>query len=157
MVAKTYSLTFGGYWLADAVSSLPPSSGIYGVYACSYNPSLNQVSLRQLLYIGEAANVRDRVSVHERWNDWRNRLTAGERLCFSAADISPQADRERAEAAMIFKHKPPCNVLCKDSFAFDTTTISTSGRNALLHGYFTVQAPAYLGLGASLLSGRTQW
>jgi excinuclease UvrABC nuclease subunit len=92
MVAKTYGLTFGGYWLADAVSSLPASSGIYCVYACSHNPSLRQVSLRRLLYIGEAANVRDRVSIHERWNDWRNRLMTGEKLCFSAATISPQEE-----------------------------------------------------------------
>lgn len=157
MVAKAYSLTFGGYWLADAVSGLPASSGIYCVYACSHNPFLERVSLRRLLYIGEAANVRDRVSMHERRHDWRNRLMTGEKLCFSAATISPQADRGRAEAAMIFKHQPPCNVLCKDNFAFDMTTISTSGHNALLQVYFTIQPPVDPRLSLAILLSRTNY
>jgi hypothetical protein len=30
-------------------------------------------------------------------------------ICVTVALISPAADRERTEAAMIFKHKPSCN------------------------------------------------
>ena len=52
--------------------------------------------------------------------------------------IGGQADRERAEAAMIFKHKPPCSTQFVESFPFDTTTITTSGKNALMHAQFTV-------------------
>ena len=47
--------------------------------------------------------------------------------------IGGQADWERAEAAMIFKHKPPCNTQFVESFPFDTTTITTSGKNALMN------------------------
>jgi hypothetical protein len=56
----------------------------------------------------------------------------------TAALIGGQADRERAEAAMIFKHKPLCSTQFVDSFPCDTTTIMTSGKNALMHAQFTV-------------------
>ena len=39
---------------------------------------------------------------------------------------------------MIFKHKPPCSTQFVESFPFDTTTITTSGENALMHAQFTV-------------------
>ena len=138
MAKKTYSLDFDGYWRAPNADGLPANSGIYCVYACTHNPQENTVSLRKLLYIGESANVRERVGSHEHWRDWERELQQGEVLCFSAALISPGADRQRAEAAMIYYHKPPCNSEYVHSFPFDETSISTSGRNALLSGHFTV-------------------
>ena len=96
------------------------------------------VSLQRLLYIGEAANVRDRIMNHDRWADWKRQLKFGETICVNTAVISPEADRQRAEAAMIFKHKPPYNTEYVDSFPFDTTSITTSGKNALMHATFTV-------------------
>lgn len=157
MVAKTYFLNFDGYWRAGAVSSLPASSGIYCVYACTHNAQARTVSLKRLFYIGEAANIRNRVMVHERWDDWRRRLNFGEELCFNAALISPQAERERAEAAMIFKHKPPCNTQCVDTFPFDTTTVWTSGKNALLHPQFTVFPTPAFGLAALGIFSQPRW
>jgi hypothetical protein len=53
-------------------------------------------------------------------------------LCFNAALIVGESDRQRAEAAMIFKHKPHCNTTYVDAFPFDTTTVSTSGKDALM-------------------------
>jgi hypothetical protein len=60
----------------------------------------------ELIYTGEAADVRDRVSGHNKWSAWRAQLKSGEVLCFNAALIAGESDRQRAEAAMIFKHKP---------------------------------------------------
>jgi len=158
MAAKTYSLDFDGYWRSGAVAGLPASSGVYCVYACTHDARSRTVSLKRLLYIGEAVNIRDRVTAHERWDDWRRRLNFGEELCFNAALISPQADRERAEAAMIFKHKPPCNTQCVDTFRFDTTTIWTSGKNALLNPQFTVSpTPASLGLAGLGTFSQPRW
>ncbi len=151
MAAKSYFLNFDGYWRATSVAGLPASSAIYCVYACTHSAQAGTVSLKRLLYVGEAANVRDRVTAHDRWADWRRQLNFGEELCFNAALISPQADRERAEAAMIFSHKPPCNTQCVDSFPFDTTTISTSGKNALLRSYSTI-SPAQARRFAGILS-----
>ena len=159
MAAKSYSLDYDGYWRAPNISGLPAKSGIYCVYACVHNVTEDTVTLRRLLYIGEADNVRNRVAKHERWDDWVRELKAGEALCFNAALISPAADRERAEAAMIHHHKPPCNVEYVNAFPFDTTTVSTRGKNAKLDGYFTVHTtPATRGQRrATLLGGSSRW
>jgi excinuclease UvrABC nuclease subunit len=136
---KSYALEFDGYWLEAGLGNLPAKSGIYGVYRCTYDKVQNTVSLRELIYLGEAANVRDRVSGHDKWSAWRGQLKSGEVLCFNAALIAGESDRQRSEAAMIFKHKPRCNTTYVDAFPFDTTTVSTSGKNALMQSSFTVQ------------------
>lgn len=138
MAAKSYALSFEGYWREPNISSLPAKSGIYGVYACTFNTQEKTVSINRLLYIGEGADVQARVAGHEKWPDWKRQLKQGEVLCLNAALISPEADRQRAEAAMIFKHKPPCNTEYVENFPFDTTTITTSGKNALMQPSFTV-------------------
>lgn len=138
MAARSYDLNFDGYWRPPNISGLPDSSGIYCVYACTHNVQRKTVSIRKLLYVGEAANVSERVPGHERWQDWELELQHGEELCFSVALISPESDRQRTEAAMIHHHKPPCNVEYAVSFPYDQTTISTSGKNAKLDGKFTV-------------------
>ena len=159
MAAKSYSLDFDGYWRVPNKGGLPDRSGIYCVYACVHNASAETVTIRRLFYIGEAANIRNRVANHERWDDWTRELKTGEVLCFNAALISPAADRERAEAAMIHRHKPSCNVEYVNKFPFDKTTISTAGKNSKLSGHFTVsKTAASRGLGhATLLGGSTRW
>jgi hypothetical protein len=97
----------------------------------------------------EAAVVRDRMQTHDQWSKWRNQLKAGEVLCVSAALIAGESDRQRAEAAMIFKHKPPCNTEYVDAFPFDATTVTTSGKNALLRGSFAVQRTENAAIGGS--------
>lgn len=139
MATRSYSLEFDGYWREPKISGLPAESGIYGVYACVHNTNQSTVSLKRLLYIGEAADVQDRVQNHEKWQKWRNQLKTEEVICFSAALVAGESDRQRAEAAMIFKHKPPCNTEYVDAFPFDTTSVTTTGKNALLYGSFTVQ------------------
>jgi len=138
MTAESYTLQFDGYWREPNVGSLPDGSGIYGVYACTYDLGARTVSLKRLLSIGEAADIRERVCNHDQWRNWKRQLKAGEEICVNAALISPEGARRRAEAAMIFKHKPPCNTEYVDSFPFDTTTITTTGKNALMHSFFTV-------------------
>lgn len=138
MSAKTYHLNFVGYWREPNIGSLPTKSGIYCVYGCTYSTENNTVSISKLIYIGESANVRDRVGNHEKWDVWRRQLWSVEKLCFNAALIDGAADRQRAEAAMIYKHKPSCNTEYVDNFPYDQTTILTSGRNARLEEYFTV-------------------
>jgi excinuclease UvrABC nuclease subunit len=138
MAAKSYSLVFDGYWREPSISGIPANSGIYGVYAATYNATEKTVALNRLLYIGEGSNVKDRVANHDRWSDWKRHLKTGEVICINYTPISPETDRHRAEAAMIFKHKPPCNTEYTENFPFDTTTITTSGKNALMQVSFTV-------------------
>ena len=139
MVEKNYTLDFDGYWREPNISGLPPVSGVYGVYACTFNSSQGTVILNRLIYIGESANVKDRIATHEKWDQWRRQLRSGEQLCFNVAPISPAADRERSEAAMIHHHKPVCNVEYVNVFPFDTTSITTKGSNALMADFFTVR------------------
>jgi excinuclease UvrABC nuclease subunit len=142
MAAKNYLLNFDGYWRDVNKDSLPAQSGIYAVYAATYDGIGKTVSLRRLLYIGESADVRSRVATHERRPDWLRKLSLGEILCYSVVPISPTTDRQRAEAAMINHHKPPCNVEHMNDFPFETTSIRTSGKNALMTVTFTVYAKA---------------
>ena len=135
MHAQKYALDFAGYYPVPRFDQLPEQSGIYCVYA----HRSRVIIPHRLLYIGESQNVQVRVSKHELWQTWFQALTGNERqLSFSAALISPDGARERAEAAMIHHHQPPCNVEYKDNFPFDRTTVTITGRGARLSGYFTV-------------------
>lgn len=138
MAAKTYEIEFEGYWLDADKDELPNVSGAYCVYTCTYNKQTDKVSLKKLIYIGEAANTRERVAGHEKYDQWKKHLTAGQQLCFSASKIGA-ADRVRCEAALIFKHKPPENDEYKNSFPFDTTTMKLSGATTLLNTHYTVE------------------
>ena len=138
MSEKTYHLNFDGYWREPNINGLPAQSSIYCVYRCTYDAGARTVSISKLIYIGESSDVRDRVANHEKWDEWRRHLRYGEQLCFNTALISGDSDRQRAEAAMIYEHKPPCNTDYIDSFPFDKITIHTSGKNNRLKDYFTV-------------------
>lgn len=134
---KNIFLDYQGYWREVNKNGIPNASGVYCVYACTYNPSEETVLLRELIYIGESENVRERLVEYERLSDWIKRLKFGETLCYSFAQVG-SSDRNCAEAAMIYHHKPPCNIEYKYTFPFPDTTIKTSGRNALLDTTFTV-------------------
>jgi len=138
MAAKSFNLTFDGYWRESNISGLPEKSGIYGAYACTYDATAKAVDPKRLLYVGEAADINGRIANHDKWGLWRSKVLYGEQLCFNAALITGADDRQRAEAAEIFKHKPPCNTNYVDSFPFDQTSISNGGRAALLVPRFAV-------------------
>jgi excinuclease UvrABC nuclease subunit len=141
----TIELVFDGYWRQKKVESVPTHAGVYCVYTCTYNKDAKPkptVSVNKLVYIGEAGNVRTRLTGHELWDEWEKHLKAGQVLCFSTAALSPEATRQRAEAGLIFKHKPPVNTEYVHSFPFDTTTINASGTTAKLTTSFTVKKGA---------------
>ncbi len=137
MAEKTISIEFGGYWRDENKGSVPAQSGIYCVYECTHNVKEKTVSIHKLIYIGEADNVRSRIDGHKKRPDWLKHVRRGNELCFSFGGVTG-TDRERGEAAMIFKHKPPENTEYVDSFPFDKTTMSLSGKTALLATTFTV-------------------
>ena len=137
-MAKTISLNFDGYWREVKKGGVPARSGIYLVYVCRYNEPQSTVTLDKLIYIGEADDVRDRIANHERWPEWRRHVHKGSQVCFSFAGVT-SPDRERAEAALIYCHKPPCNDEYTDSFPFEDTTVESTGRSALLSSAMTVR------------------
>lgn len=138
MAEQTYELVFDGYWREPAKGGIPDKSGIYCVYSCVHNQAKKTVSLKKLIYIGESADVKSRIANHEKMNDWKGHAKQGEVLCFSFAP-TPSVSRVRCEAALIFKHKPPENTEYTTAFPHDKTTISLSGKTALLKSNFTVQ------------------
>ena len=137
MAEQTFSIEFDGYWRDQNKGGVPSKSGLYCVYECTYNAQSEKVTLNKLIYIGEAGNVHDRIANHEKYNDWKKHVKAGNELFFSFGAIG-STNRDRCEAAVIFKHKPPENTEFKNSFPFDKTTMNLSGKTTLLTSTFTV-------------------
>ncbi|MFQ5911107.1 MAG: GIY-YIG nuclease family protein [Thermoplasmata archaeon] len=135
---KTIHLDFDGYWREANKAGVPAKSGIYLAYVCRYSKGGNSVTLDNLIYIGEAEDVRDRISDHEKWADWRKEVPKGSEICFSFARVA-SPDRERAECALINYHKPKCNDECKDSFAYPDTRVESKGRCAKITSPITVR------------------
>jgi hypothetical protein len=136
-MAKTISIEFDGCWRDVNKGSIPAQSGIYCVYECTYNVQEKTVSLQRLIYIGESGDVQGRLANHEKYQDWLKYVRQGNTLCFSFGPVGT-VDRERAEAALIFKHKPPENTEHRDNFLYDQTTMAISGKTALLIPNFTI-------------------
>ena len=142
-MAKTITLNFDGYWREVNKAGIPAKSGVYAVYVCKYNKPEKEgakgtVTLKKLIYIGEAENVNERISEHDKWSDWRKQVSKSEEICFNFASAT-SPDRERAECALIFYHKPTCNDECKDSFPYEETTVISKGKRELIKSPITVR------------------
>lgn len=136
-MAKTISLQFKGYWREVDKGGIPARSGVYVVYVCRYNEQTDRVTLHKLIYIGEAEDVCDRIPGHKKWPEWRLEVPKGSEVCFSFASVT-SPDRKRAEAALIYHHKPPCNTEHIDTFPFAETTVKSTGERELLSSPITV-------------------
>ena len=123
-------INFEGYWRIPTrgVADYP---GIYCIYASAS-------SMNYLLYIGSAENVGHRVAQLGKRQDWA-RVANGYPLYFSAAEVAEDSIRKRAEAAMIFRFKPPCNVMHVKDFPFPDTKIEMSGPVASANTRFEVR------------------
>jgi len=127
MSAKTIYLIFDGYWPEHESGKIPTTSGIYVVYEGAHDPAVGGVAPLRVLYIGSAENVQARITGHEKWSEWRRQCQLGSLVYFSFAPIIG-ADLERAEAALIYKHKPPVNEKYTKEFPFCETTINLEGQ-----------------------------
>ena len=134
---KKIELNFEGFWREEKKKLMPDESGVYCVYRCVYNSDENTVTIKELFYIGESENVNERIANHDRLEDWKGALQAGETLCYSCAKVD-EKDRERAEAAMIFKDQPPFNDEHKNGFDYEDTHIIIKGRKSLLSNDYVV-------------------
>ena len=138
----TYELFFQGFWNTSSTDHLPKYQGIYGVYTGSPPTSLvvNTPSIDKLIYIGMAGNINTRVfdPSHHGWNVWHSQLRHDQQIYFNTAYLEHESDMRRAEAAMIFQHKPVCNDIGKDRFVYELTMVTTSGQNFKMFKHFLV-------------------
>ena len=138
MTEQEYYLEIYGFWREGMKENVPPYSGVYFVYECTYMPENDSLAMKRLLYIGEAENVRERIGNHEEWDKWKKNVAEGNELCFSFTNALPK-DRERIQAALIFQNKPLLNDTYKEGFPFDETTITARGCIDLLLTDYTVE------------------
>jgi hypothetical protein len=61
---KQYNVIFDGYWREVNKKYIPEFSGVYIIYRCSYVSPQNVVDLIDVLYIGQADNLRRRLTEH---------------------------------------------------------------------------------------------
>mgnify|MGYP006289169061 CR=1 FL=1 len=135
---KEISICFHGYWREIHKEEIPGISGVYCVYENSYNPKNRRIETNKLIYIGESDNVKKAIANHPNYEDWLCQVILDHELCFSLGLVQPHDCQKAAAAALIYQHKPVLNNNDRFEFAFEDTTISLSGRCALLKGYFTV-------------------
>lgn len=131
MAEKTFNQEFKGYRLESGLNSLTTDSGVYGVYRCIYDKDANTVSLKQLIYIGKANDLNDRLNNHGDKDDWKSYLKTGEVLCFNYSLVNTSYN-ERVEAALINSNQPPENIEYRNSFPFEKTTVICSGKNEFI-------------------------
>ncbi|ENO3979178.1 GIY-YIG nuclease family protein [Aeromonas veronii] len=137
-MAKEIQIEFEGYWREANKEHVPSKSGIYCVYRCTHDAVKKEVSLHQLIYIGESQDVQSRLANHEKLDSWKKYLKQGETLCYSFGAV-PSSDRVRCEAALIFHHQPPVNTEYTGEFNYPETSIVLTGETTLLTAKFTVE------------------
>jgi excinuclease UvrABC nuclease subunit len=128
---KSYTVLFQGYRRDENTSSLPTYSGVYMVYRCVYDSQSNTVSLKELIYIGQAQNIHDRIANHDKRQVFERELRTGEELCYAYAEV-PKKDLDIIENALVFSQKPRLNETLKDRFNHGSASFSFEGKNALL-------------------------
>ena len=79
--------------------------------------------------------IKDYVVTDQPWKSFQE---PGYEFCFSTAYISG-LDMERILSAFIYHLKPPANTQYVDLFTYDPTTITATGKTALIKPHFTVQ------------------
>lgn len=138
-VRDVVELEFKGYRREMAKEKTPlDTSGVFCVYRAAYNSERNSVKLREIIYIGEGENVRDAIVNNEMLEVWKKHLKNGEELCYSYVGVE-EGLRKRIEAALIYKHKPILNGNYKRDFPFETISVATKGKNALLMTTFRAE------------------
>lgn len=128
---KKYNILFRGYRRDCNKAGLPTYSGIYIVYRCTFNKEKQTVSLKELLYIGQAQNIQERISKHDKHQEFIDAAKNGEQICYSYAEVDKQ-DLDIVENALIFAQKPRLNDELKDTYNYESAHFNVEGQCALL-------------------------
>lgn len=138
---RTASVWFDGFWSEDEFSEIPRSSGIYCVYATLSTDDIGEPNLMNFLYVGQAANIRDRVKKHDRLDDWKSvaENIGVDEIVLAVGDVnttrkrskSDQTELDIVERAIIHRYLQPCNR--EAPWLSQNVRISMDGEIGLLH------------------------
>lgn len=128
---KHFDIYFKGYRRDINKETLPTYSGVYCVYRCIFNQESSTVSLRELIYIGQAENLNERLNNHNRYDDFVRQCQQNEELCYSYAQV-PLEDLDEVENALIFMQQPQLNGRLLDDYNHEEATFEIEGKTALL-------------------------
>ena len=128
---KVFNLHFEGSILDEKRSNLPTYSGVYLVYCGTLSEDHKFLRCREIIYIGQAMDIRLRHSDHERRKDFLAQLRLGEVLFYSYAKVEVSL-LDRIENALIYHQKPSLNDKGKECYLYPDTEIDSDGQCALL-------------------------
>jgi len=126
-----YDIDFKGYWRDEMVSTMPTYSGIYFVYRCTYNSDQDVVSLKELIYVGQADNLKKRICDHRSHERFQKQLLAGETLCYSCAKVDKE-DIAIVHRALLLMQQPVLNRLTASDIKFGRAEFHLTGRCELV-------------------------
>ncbi|MBI2121178.1 MAG: GIY-YIG nuclease family protein [Candidatus Wildermuthbacteria bacterium] len=89
--------------LTRYINTIPKTPGVYEFFHA-----------RELLYIGKAANLRDRVKSHFRAPSYQDRLFMDKVTRIACLETPSEIDALLLEASLIKKRQPKYNILWKD-------------------------------------------
>ncbi len=140
-IRRTHNLEFKGFTREAVKHTLPDYSGLYFVYRGIRNQKSDgtyNCSLKELLYIGQAENINERVNgEHEHYEDWCSYVKKGEMLYYSVCPVEGHL-LDEVEAACIYHAQPPVNIQCKDSYNHNPVKIVCSGNVDLIKPEFNI-------------------
>lgn len=135
---RHFDISFKGYRRDCNKATLPDYSGIYIVYRCKYNTEDNTVTLNEIIYIGQALDLNQRLNKHEKYDSFTNECKQGEELCFSYAKVAKE-DLDIVENAIVFAEKPRLNERLVDNYNHEDAQFNITGECALLkHKDYTI-------------------
>lgn len=135
---RTYNLKFEGSYLDQDRFFMPDYSGVYLVYRGVPTNDGNSLICKELMYIGQASDIRSRIENHDRREDFIQRAENGESVFYSCAKCNP-TDLDRIENALIYRMQPPLNNNGILKFPYPDTQIVSTGECALLDKDFTIE------------------
>lgn len=139
MPEENFNIITEGYWREKNCQYIPNYNGIYFVYLAAYEEKDDTIHPQTLVYIGQAAKVREaidgRIATDNPWLQFRKE---NYEFCFSTACI-PKPNTERVLSAFVYRYKPPANTDYVTYFTYEPTTITVTGKTALLESQFTVE------------------
>ena len=129
---KRYNINFKGYRRDCNKATLPHDSGIYMVYRCIYDSLTDKVTLKEIIYIGQAEDLCDRLNNHDKRPLFLKACERGEEICYAYANVSMD-DLDIVENALVFAQKPRLNSDLIDSFNHESASFLVEGKCALLN------------------------